>query len=103
GWHAIPFPESVGGVGGDPVDEAIVLEEMGRAMGPLASTYLISILTCGKTILSLGTSQQHERWLPGLMDGSIIFAFALTEPGAGSDAASITTRAVREGDTWRIN
>lgn len=103
GWLGIPFPEEYGGADGDPIDESIIMEELGRVMGPLASTYLITALTCGKTLRDLGTPEQCERWLTGIIDGSIIFAFALTEPQAGSDAAALLTRAVRDGDSWKLN
>lgn len=103
GWLGIPFAEEYGGADGDPIDESIIMEELGRTMGPLASTYLISALTCGKTLRDIGTPEQRERWLTGIIDGSIIFAFALTEPQAGSDAAALLTRAVRDGDSWKIN
>lgn len=103
GWLGIPFSEEDGGADGDPIDESVIMEELGRAMGPLASTYLITALTCGKTVRELGTPEQRQRWLPGIIDGSIVFAFALTEPQAGSDAAALLTRAVRDGDQWKLN
>ena len=103
GWLGIPFAEELGGAGGDPIDESIIMEELGRAMGPFASAVLISVLTCGKTLRDVGTPEQRERWLPGVIDGSNIFAFALTEPQAGSDAAAMLTRATRDEDGWKLN
>jgi alkylation response protein AidB-like acyl-CoA dehydrogenase len=103
GWLGIPFAEEYGGSEGDPLDEAIVLEELGRAMGPLASAFLISVLTCGKTIRDLGTPAQRARWLPPTITGEAMLAFALTEPQAGSDAAALRTRAVRADQGWVLN
>jgi alkylation response protein AidB-like acyl-CoA dehydrogenase len=103
GWQGIPFSADVGGSEGDPLDEAIVVEQLGRAMGPLASAYVISVLTCGKTVRDLGTPEQQQRWLPPVIAGTSLLAFALTEPGAGSDAAAITTRAVKREGGWLLN
>jgi alkylation response protein AidB-like acyl-CoA dehydrogenase len=103
GWHGIPFSSAYGGSDGDALDEAIVVEQLGRAMGPLASSFVISILTCGKTVRDLGTEEQKQRWLPPIISGTSMMAFALTEPGAGSDAAAITSRAVKVEDGWRLS
>ena len=103
GWLGIPFAAEYGGSEGDALDEAIVLEQLGRAMGPLASAFLISVLTCGKTIRDLGTPQQRAQWLPPLITGEAMLAFALTEPQAGSDAAALRTRAVAAGGGWVLN
>lgn len=100
GWQGIPFGEADGGVGGDPLDEAILLEQLGRAMGPLASAYVITVLTCGKTLRDLGTSDQRARWLPPIVSGEGMVSIALTEPQAGSDAVAVTTRARPDGDAW---
>jgi alkylation response protein AidB-like acyl-CoA dehydrogenase len=103
GWQGIPFSSEYGGSEGDPLDEAIIVEQLGRAMGPLASAFVISVLTCGKTVRDVGTQAQKERWLPSLISGESMMAFALTEPEAGSDAAAITTRAVKDAQGWRLN
>src|ERR1700694_5942700 len=63
GWQGIPFSADVGGSEGDPLDEAIVVEQLGRAMGPLASAFVITVMTCGKTVRDLGTAEQRQRWL----------------------------------------
>jgi alkylation response protein AidB-like acyl-CoA dehydrogenase len=103
GWLGIPFAEEYGGSAGDALDEAIILEQLGRAMGPLASAFLISVLTCGKTVRDLGTPAQRDRWLPPLIEGTSMLAFALTEPQAGSDAAAVLTRAAAAGAGWALN
>jgi acyl-CoA dehydrogenase len=103
GWQGIPFPEEYGGAAGDAIDETIVVEQLGRAMGPLASAYLISVMTCGKAIRDLGTPGQIDRWLRPVIEGKSLLAFALTEPNAGSDAAAITTRATKTGAGWQLS
>lgn len=103
GWLGIPHPNEYGGADGDALDEAVVVEQLGRAMGPLASGYVISILTCGKTLRDLGTHEQKTRWLPELISGEAMMSFALTEPEAGSDAAALRSRAVKVDNGWRLS
>jgi hypothetical protein len=103
GWQGIPFPEKYGGSEGDMIDVALVIEQMGRAMGPLASAYLISVLTCGLTLLDLGTPDQIDRWLRPVIEGRSMLAFSLTEPNAGSDAAAITARAKQTDNGWLLS
>jgi alkylation response protein AidB-like acyl-CoA dehydrogenase len=102
GWQGIPFAAKYGGSEGDPLDEAIIVEQLGRAMGPLASSYVISMLTCGKTLRDLGTEEQKERWLVALISGDTMMSFALTEPDAGSDAGSLKSRAVKVDGGWLL-
>lgn len=103
GWTGIPFEERLGGSPGDELDEALVVEQLGYAMMPLAACFLVTVLTCGKTIRDLGTDDQLEHWIPQIARGEAYVAYALTEPAAGSDAASITTRAQRTADGWLVN
>jgi alkylation response protein AidB-like acyl-CoA dehydrogenase len=102
GWTGVPFDARYGGSEGDELDEAIICEALGYAMTPLSASYLVTVLTCGKTIRDLGTEEQRARWLPRIAAGEALAAFALTEPEAGSDAASLRTRAEDTGDGWRI-
>ena len=103
GWTGIPFSEEYGGSPGDELDEAVVVEQLGYAMMPLAACFLVTILTCGKTIRDLGTAEQLARWIPPLAAGEAYVAYGLTEPDAGSDAASITTKAERTSAGWLVN
>jgi len=103
GWMGIPFDEAHGGSGGDELDEAIVVEQMGYAMMPLAACYLVTVLTCGKTIRDLGTPAQLDEWMPRIAAGEAYVAYGLTEPDAGSDAASIVTRAEPTSNGWLVN
>jgi butyryl-CoA dehydrogenase len=103
GLMGVPFAEEVGGAGADYVSYAIVLEELARAC---AST---SVIVSGHTslgtwqIFEYGTPAQKEKYLQGLTSGEKLGAFALTEPGAGTDAAAGQTTAVLDGDEYVLN
>jgi alkylation response protein AidB-like acyl-CoA dehydrogenase len=103
GWPGLPFDESYGGSAGDALDEALVVEQLGYVMMPLAACFLVTVLTCGKTIRDVGTEEQKARWLPAIASGEAYVSYALTEPNAGSDAASVRTRAVRTATGWRVS
>lgn len=102
GYFGLTIPEKFGGQGLSALAHLVVQEELGRAHS--AFNMLISgnngIGVQG--IILDGTEAQKQRWLPRLASGEWIAAFALTEPGAGSDAQAIATRAVRDGDRWRL-
>jgi len=99
GWVGLSWPPQYGGRGLGPEYEAIVNEEIGIAGAPEAPRvgYL------GRAILEYGTEEQKERFLPGLLDGSESWCQGFSEPGAGSDLASLTTKAVLDGDDYVIN
>lgn len=102
GLGGIPFPVEYGGGGADTTTYALVLEELAVAGGALAGT--LSVHGLPQLILNrFGTDEQKRRYLPRLAEGELLGAFALTEPGTGSDAAAIATRAVAEGDGFRID
>ena len=94
--------EEYGGMGGGVTDLAIVTEELSRACGGIALSLAASALGTFPIIIS-GNQQQKEKYLADLADGKYLAGFCLTEPEAGSDAASIRTRAVRDGDYYIIN
>ena len=102
GFHAVHVPEEYGGQGADAVATAIVIEEVARAC--VSSSLIPSVNKLGSMgILLAGSPEVRQRYLPELASGEAMFSYALSEPGAGSDAASITTRAVREGQGWRLS
>jgi len=103
GLMGMTAPEAVGGAGADYVSYALALIELAAADGALSTVVSIqnSIMVSG--ILKDGTEAQKSRFLPALIQGEMIGAFALTEPDAGSDAAAIRTRAVRVRGGWRLN
>jgi alkylation response protein AidB-like acyl-CoA dehydrogenase len=98
----LPFPEQYGGTGTDLLSFLIVIEELSKAC---ASTGLmIAVQGLGSfPIVIAGSDEQKQRWFPRLAKGEHIAAFGLTEPGAGSDAGGIRTRAVRDGDSYILN
>lgn len=102
GLCGVPTAEAYGGLGLGYVDYALVIEEIAK----VAPSYAVSVAVSGlpQVILAqFGNDAQRERWMPGLAAGELLGAFALSEPGSGSDAASLRTTAVREGDTYRLN
>ncbi|MCS7286157.1 MAG: acyl-CoA dehydrogenase [Anaerolineae bacterium] len=103
GLMGLPFPEEYGGSGGDTISYAIAVEEIARASGSVAITFSAHIsLACGAIYL-FGTEEQKRKYLVPMAKGEKLGAFGLTEPGAGSDAAAIKTRAILDGDEWIIN
>jgi alkylation response protein AidB-like acyl-CoA dehydrogenase len=102
GFLGVNLPEEYGGGGGGLVELSIVLEELGAAGCPLLMM-VVSPAICGTVIGTFGTPDQKQRWLPGLADGSITMAFAITEPDAGSNSHEIATVARRDGDEWVLS
>ena len=103
GFLGIPLPEQFGGSGMGCVASVIFQEELSKRLLPLQMTFQVSILSAGMAILNLGTPAQKGRFLRPLARGEINFAIAFTEPGAGSDAASVALAAVPAGDGFRLN
>jgi short/branched chain acyl-CoA dehydrogenase len=105
GLFGLPFPEEYGGMGGDYFTLCIALEELARVDSSLAVTLEAAVSLGATPIYRFGTAEQKEQWLPRLTSGEGLAAFGLTEPGAGTDAAAITTRAVLDESTdeWVIN
>ncbi|MFV2085322.1 acyl-CoA dehydrogenase family protein [Micromonospora sp. LOL_021] len=101
-FHAPHVPEQYGGAGADALATAIVIEEVARAC---ASSSLIPAVNKLGTmpLLLAGSEQLKERYLRPVASGAAMFSYCLSEPEAGSDAASMTTRAVRDGDHWVLN
>jgi butyryl-CoA dehydrogenase len=96
GLTAAPFPTEVGGAGFSYLGWTLVMEELGAADMAVAVTLSVHILS-QYPVVTWGTDEQKARWLPAMLAGEALGAFALTEPGAGSDAAAIRTRAERVG------
>lgn len=100
GWLGIGWPKEYGGQGRGPVDQLIFFDEANRADVPLP---LVTLNTVGPTLAQFGSPAQKERFLPGILAGEIHFAIGYTEPGAGTDLASLSTRAERDGDQYVVN
>ncbi|MEU5309169.1 acyl-CoA dehydrogenase family protein [Streptomyces sp. NPDC021562] len=95
GYLGVNLPEEHGGGGGGITELSIVLEELGAAGSPLLML-VVSPAICGTVIARFGTDHQKRTWLPGLADGSLLMAFGITEPDAGSNSHRITTTARRD-------
>ena len=103
GVLGMTIPEADGGLGASAVAFALVLEELSAAWPSLAVGIAVNSGIVAGSIVRYGTPEQRKRWLPRLMDGTGLGAFALTEPTSGSDAASLRMTARREGSGWRID
>jgi alkylation response protein AidB-like acyl-CoA dehydrogenase len=103
GVLGMSMPEEDGGLGASTVVFALVLEELAAAWPSLAVGVSVNSGIVAGSIVRYGTREQRGRWLPRLMDGSGLGAFALTEAGSGSDAASLRASARRDGDDWILN
>jgi alkylation response protein AidB-like acyl-CoA dehydrogenase len=100
GWLGIGWPVEYGGQGKGYVEELIYLDECRRAQAPIP---LVTINTVGPTLMQFGSEEQKDRFLPMILRGEVHFAIGYTEPGSGTDLASLRTRAVRDGDSYVIN
>jgi len=103
GLLGILTPEEYGGSGFDNVSYAVVIEELARVCPSTAVTVSVTNSVCQDPILLFGSEEQKKRFLPPLAGGERIGGFGLTEPGAGSDAAAVRMRAVRDGDGYVLN
>ncbi|WTW99192.1 acyl-CoA dehydrogenase family protein [Streptomycetaceae bacterium NBC_01309] len=103
GFLGLMIPEEYGGVDADMLSYVLVTEELGRGDSSVRGIVSVSLGLVTKTIAGHGTDEQKQEWLPRLVRGEALGCFALTEPGTGSDAASLSTRAVRDGGDWVIS
>ncbi|MGW6458992.1 acyl-CoA dehydrogenase family protein [Streptomyces sp. NPDC055078] len=103
GFLGLTIPEEYGGSGGDHLAYALVLEELGRGDSAVRGLVSVSLGLVAKSVRHWGTEEQKLQWLPRLTSGDALGCFALTEPGTGSDAGRLTTRAVRDGDDYVID
>ncbi|MEU9161511.1 acyl-CoA dehydrogenase family protein [Streptomyces sp. NPDC048424] len=103
GFLGLTVPEEYGGSGGDHLAYVLVTEELGRGDSAVRGIVSVSLGLVAKTIAAWGTEEQKRAWLPRLCSGDALGCFGLTEPGTGSDAGALTTRAVREGDAYVIS
>jgi len=105
GILGLHFPEELGGSGSDVMTTVIAAEALGEAGvdGGLTLSYGAHTYLCGDTIFTHGNDEQRRKYIPNLASGEWIGCMGLTEPGAGSDVASLRTRAERKGDKWVLN
>ncbi|MCX5128825.1 acyl-CoA dehydrogenase family protein [Streptomyces sp. NBC_00347] len=103
GFLGLTVPEEYGGSGGDHLAYVLVTEELGRGDSAVRGIVSVSLGLVAKTVAAWGSEEQKRAWLPRLCSGEALGCFGLTEPGTGSDAAALTTRARREGDAYVIS
>ncbi|MEU8998933.1 acyl-CoA dehydrogenase family protein [Streptomyces caniferus] len=103
GFLGLTVPEEYGGSGGDHLSYVLVTEELGRADSAVRGIVSVSLGLVAKTLAAWGDEEQKRTWLPRLTSGEAVGCFGLTEPGTGSDAANLATRAVRDGDEYVID
>jgi alkylation response protein AidB-like acyl-CoA dehydrogenase len=103
GFFGLTIPEEYGGLGGDYVTYALGMEELGRADSALRGIVSVSNGLVGKSILNFGTEEQKQEWLPGIASAEKLGCFGLTEPGTGSDAGNLTSKATRDGSDYVLN
>jgi alkylation response protein AidB-like acyl-CoA dehydrogenase len=102
GYAGIDWPRDYGGRGATPTEHLIYLEETERAQAPYVGVNFVGLLHAGPTLIAEGTADQQARHLPGILRGDEVWCQGFSEPGAGSDLASLRTRAVRDGDEYVI-
>ncbi len=100
GWLGVGWSTAYGGRGFGPVEQFIFMNESWRAGAPVP---FLSVNTVGPTIMEFGTEEQKDFFLPRILAGDLHFSIGYTEPQSGTDLASLTTRAVRDGEEWVIN
>ena len=103
GLFGLSIPEAYGGLDLSMEDECLVGIELGRTSPAFRSAFGTNVGIGSQGLVMFGTPEQKAQWLPGIASGQIITSFALTEPEAGSDSASVRTRAVRDGDHYVLN
>jgi alkylation response protein AidB-like acyl-CoA dehydrogenase len=100
GMLGLGWPREFGGQGRGPDEQFVLFDEAYRAGAPVS---MVTLNTVGPTLMAYGTARQQAYFLPRILSGEIVFAIGYTEPEAGTDLASLRTRAVRDGDHWRID
>lgn len=103
GFLGLTVDEEYGGSGGDHLAYCLVTEELGRGDSSVRGIVSVSLGLVAKTVAAYGTEEQKRAWLPRLTSGDAVGCFGLTEPGTGSDAGSLATRAVPDGGDYVVN
>ena len=102
GYAGVDWPAEGGGRGSSPVEQLIFKEECERAGAPYVGVNFVGLLHAGPTIIAEGTAAQKERYLPAILRGQEVWCQGFSEPDAGSDLASLRTKAVRDGDDYVV-
>ncbi|HVT42151.1 MAG TPA: acyl-CoA dehydrogenase family protein [Acidimicrobiales bacterium] len=102
GYAGVDWPVEGGGRGSSPVEQLIFKEECERAGAPYVGVHFVGLLHAGPTVIAEGTPAQRERYLPAILRGEEVWCQGFSEPDAGSDLASLRTKAVRDGDDYVV-
>jgi alkylation response protein AidB-like acyl-CoA dehydrogenase len=100
GWLGVGWPTEWGGRARPAIEQFLFFDEVQRAGFPIP---FLTLCTVGPTLMKYGTDEQKAAFLPRILEGKLHFAIGYSEPGAGTDLASLTTRAVRDGDDYVVN
>src|ERR1700740_2493186 len=103
GLFGLSIPTEYGGLGLSMEEEVLVAFELGYTSPAFRSVIGTNVGIASQGVVMFGTPEQKREWLPRLASGEVVASFALTEPGAGSDAASVKTTAIRDGDHYAVN
>src|SRR4051812_42253242 len=103
GWSVPTWPAQWGGRDATPEQAAIIAQELSRFDVPDLYPFMVGLSLVGPTLLTHGTDSQNARWLPAIASGDEIWCQLFSEPDAGSDLAALSSRAVLDGDVWRVS
>ena len=103
GWLGFSWPKDMGGAGASLIEQFILKEEMSAARAPRLGRDFMGITWVGPAIISHGTDAQKKQFLPEFLSGESLWCTGYSEPGSGSDLASLSTQAIRDGDEYVIN
>lgn len=102
GWIGMTWPAEHGGGGRPPIERIVMAEQMISVGAPIAASWFAD-RQVGPSFILFGSAEQQERFLPGMLSGEATWCIGMSEPDAGSDLASLSTFAARDGDSWVIN
>jgi alkylation response protein AidB-like acyl-CoA dehydrogenase len=103
GWVGFAWPKEVGGGGGTLMEQVILKDEMARRKAPPLGSCFMGLAWVGPSLIEYGTEAQKERFIPDILDSKYQWCTGYSEPGSGSDLASLQCKAVREGDEYVVN
>ena len=102
-WVGFSWPRDVGGGGGTLMQQVILKEEMAKSKAPPLGTCFMGLAWVGPSIIQYGSPEQKQRWIPDILDSKVQWCTGYSEPGSGSDLASLQCKAVRDGEEYVVN